>query len=147
MSKNCHYFSRPTMARRMCRDWHKQPGCHRQPFFNLPLDHVVVDELHLMLRVTDHLEEGLIMDIIKWDEVQNMSLISFFHVIGPLTKFCSTKQESQSCTRQSTAKLLLEIKSQTIVTHLLQLHNLSLNNHSFPILNLTLQFENILSYS
>ena len=72
MSKNCHRFSSPTMARRMCPDWHKLPGCHSQPFFNFLLNHVVVDELHLMLRVTDCLEEGLIMGIINWDEVQNM---------------------------------------------------------------------------
>lgn len=29
----------------------------------------MIDELHLMHRITDRLEEGLIMDILKWDEV------------------------------------------------------------------------------
>ncbi|RMX37831.1 hypothetical protein pdam_00024253 [Pocillopora damicornis] len=28
----------------------------------------MIDELHLMPRITDRLEEGLIMDILKWDE-------------------------------------------------------------------------------
>ena len=69
LSKNCHHFSNPPLARSMCGDWHKQPGCRSQPFFKLPLENIVVDELHLMLRVTDRLEEGLIMDIMKWDEV------------------------------------------------------------------------------
>jgi hypothetical protein len=50
-------------------EWFKQPGCHSQPFFKIPLDHILVDELHLMLRVTDRLEEGLIKDIIQWDKV------------------------------------------------------------------------------
>ena len=29
----------------------------------------MIDELHFMPRITDRLEEGLIMDILKWDEV------------------------------------------------------------------------------
>lgn len=33
------------------------------------IDNVVLDELHLMLRVTDRLEEGLILDVINWDSV------------------------------------------------------------------------------
>lgn len=37
--------------------------------FYIPLDHIMIDELHLMPRITDRLEEGLIMDILKWDEV------------------------------------------------------------------------------
>ena len=77
----------PPLYAKMCADWHKQPGCHTQPFFNLPLENVVVDELHLMLRVTDRLEEGLILDIIKWDEVNvNKPLILFFMSLVHLSK-------------------------------------------------------------
>lgn len=32
---------------------------------NIPLKHAVIDEL----RITDRLEEEIIMDIVKWDEV------------------------------------------------------------------------------
>ncbi|XP_068707879.1 uncharacterized protein [Montipora foliosa] len=73
MSKNCCYYLNPPLARKVCDDWHKQPGCHSQPFLKLPLENIVVDELHLMLRVTDRLEEGLILDIMKWDEVENLN--------------------------------------------------------------------------
>ena len=52
-----------------CSDWHKQPGCHYQPLFDFDLKNVIMYELHLMLRVTDRLEEGLIKDIMLWDKV------------------------------------------------------------------------------
>lgn len=34
-----------------------------------------------MLRVTDRLEEGLIMDIMKWDEVNKCYLRKFSHYV------------------------------------------------------------------
>ena len=34
----------------------------------------MLDELHLMLRITDRLEQGLIYDILEWDAV-NMKLM------------------------------------------------------------------------
>ena len=39
------------------------------PFSKIPLENVVLDELHLMLHFTDRLEEGLTLDILKWDAV------------------------------------------------------------------------------
>ena len=39
----------------LCKTW----------ILNIPLKHVVIDEL----RITDLLEEEIIMDIVKWDEV------------------------------------------------------------------------------
>ena len=41
------------------------------PLFSIPLDHIVVDELHLLLRITDRLEKGLIMAAISNDEVND----------------------------------------------------------------------------
>ena len=84
MTKNCCYFLNPSLAITLNNDWHKQPGCHSQPFFKVPLENIVVDELHLMLRVMDRFEEGLILDIMKWDEV-NIStklLVCIFTVNG-----------------------------------------------------------------
>ena len=69
MSHSCEYFQSETMARKLDSSWSKQPGCHADPFFKVPLDNVILDELHLMLRITDRLEEGLIFDIMKWDSV------------------------------------------------------------------------------
>lgn len=72
MSHSCEYF-RGEMARRVDSSWPKQPGCHSAPFFHIPIDNVILDELHLMLRITDRLEEGLILDILKWDTDDNNS--------------------------------------------------------------------------
>ena len=69
MSHSCEYFLGETLARKVDDTWSKQPGCHSAPFFYIQIDNVVLDELHLMLRVTDRLEEGLILDIINWDAV------------------------------------------------------------------------------
>ena len=57
------------MKRKMGPHWHKQPGCHSQPLFEISLDHIVIDELHLILRVIDRLEQGLILEVVDWDEV------------------------------------------------------------------------------
>ena len=69
MSHSCEFFSSPEMARKVDSSWSKQPGCHAEPFFTIPTENVILDELHLMLRITDRLEEGLIFDVLKWDEV------------------------------------------------------------------------------
>lgn len=82
MSKNCYHYSNPPLGRIVCDDWHKQPGSYSQPFLKLPLENIVVDELHLMLRVTDRLEEGLIMDIKEWDEVNKCYLKNFLILIS-----------------------------------------------------------------
>lgn len=68
MTKTCCYYLNPPLARTLSNDWHKQPGCHSQPFFKVSLGNIGFDELHLMLRVMDTLEEGLLRDIMKWDE-------------------------------------------------------------------------------
>lgn len=42
--------------------------CVHQPLLNLPLDHIILDELHLMLHITDILINNLIEDAMQWDE-------------------------------------------------------------------------------
>ena len=49
------------------------------PLFSMPLDHIVVDELHL-LRITDRLEKGLIMAAISNDEVNDNINIKVFNI-------------------------------------------------------------------
>ena len=39
--------------------------CHK-PLLVIPLDHIILDELHLMLRITDILIENLIEDAMQW---------------------------------------------------------------------------------
>ena len=50
-------------------NWQRQPGCKDQPLFNIPLDKVMVDELHAFLRIMDRLEYGLVMNALEKDEV------------------------------------------------------------------------------
>lgn len=38
------------------------------PLLNIPLDHIILDELHLLLRVTDVLLSNLIEDAMEWDD-------------------------------------------------------------------------------
>ena len=42
-------------------------GCIRAPLIDLPLDHVIPDELHMMLRITDILIQNLINAATSYD--------------------------------------------------------------------------------
>jgi len=48
--------------------------CTREPLINIDLDHIVVDELHLMLRVIDILLENLINYALDWDRRAEIDL-------------------------------------------------------------------------
>lgn len=41
--------------------------------FNIELDHIVVDELHLMLRVTDILTDNIITECLNWDKDDDLN--------------------------------------------------------------------------
>jgi len=69
------FYESSEMKRKMGPHWYKQPGCHSQPLFDISLDHIVIDELHLMLRVMDRLEQGLILEVVDWDEVYFLAFI------------------------------------------------------------------------
>ena len=64
------YYQSSNVKRKLGPDWYKQPGCQHQPIFKIPLGNIITDELHLMLRVMDQLETGLILDVVDWDEVE-----------------------------------------------------------------------------
>ena len=68
------HYNADTIKRKFGPHWIKDPGCQNQPLFNIPTDNVVLDELYLMLRVTDRLEQGLILEVIDWDEMCNFVL-------------------------------------------------------------------------
>lgn len=72
LTKTCDYFCAKEMKRRLHDDWHKDPGCQGRYLFNIPLDHIVIDELHMLLRVMDRMEHALIFDDIDWDEVSKI---------------------------------------------------------------------------
>eukprot|EP00732_Lithocolla_globosa_P001709 Lithocolla_globosa_v1_NODE_915_length_3086_cov_10.832728.p1 type:complete len:893 gc:universal NODE_915_length_3086_cov_10.832728:2856-178(-) len=48
-------------------------GCAHPPLLNIPLDHVVMDELHILLRIFDRLMRNLINEINDLDKVLNKS--------------------------------------------------------------------------
>lgn len=45
--------------------------CDHEPLLHIELDHVVLDELHLLLRILDVLVENLVKDALKWDQNEN----------------------------------------------------------------------------
>lgn len=69
MSVPHSYYESPEMKRKLGPNWHKSPGCEHQPLFNISLQNIVIDELHLMLRITDRLEQGIVLEVLDWDEV------------------------------------------------------------------------------
>ncbi|PFX32617.1 hypothetical protein AWC38_SpisGene2553 [Stylophora pistillata] len=48
--------------------WYKDPGCSTPPLFDVPLERFMIDELHMVLQITDILEKGIIHEVISWDE-------------------------------------------------------------------------------
>ena len=105
MSHSCAYFQSSEMVRTIDDMWSRQPGCHSQPFFSIHLENVILDELHLMLRITDRLEEGLIFEILKWDKVWLFVslIVSLFLVSKPAicshfaALFCSCCLTAMRC--------------------------------------------------
>jgi len=69
MDRTEDYCKSPEMKRLLHRQWKKDKECKEQPLFTIQIDHVIVDELHLLLRITDRLEAGLIYQVLDWDEV------------------------------------------------------------------------------
>ena len=45
--------------------------CVNPPILNIELDHVILDELHLLLRIMDILIENLVHEALRWDEEDN----------------------------------------------------------------------------
>lgn len=50
-----------------CYHSNKTYSCCKHPLFNIELDHIVLDELHLMLRITDTQLENLVMEVMDHD--------------------------------------------------------------------------------
>ena len=48
-------------------------SCDHKALINIDLDHVVLDELHLLLRVMDVLLNNIIQEVISWDQKENFN--------------------------------------------------------------------------
>ena len=46
-----------SLASKGYRSYTKNLGCVRKPLFDIPLDHIIVDKLHLLLRIGDVLRK------------------------------------------------------------------------------------------
>ncbi len=74
MDQHYSYYNEPTLSRSleeimaMSKKSTDNFCCQHQPLLNIELDHVVPDELHLLLRVTDILTENLIQECLDWDK-------------------------------------------------------------------------------
>lgn len=80
MSKTDNYYDNPPLRRttdEMKEFASKKSGenycCCYKPLFNIPLDNIILDELHLMLRITDILIQNLIEDAMQWDDKESSS--------------------------------------------------------------------------
>jgi len=68
MSKSLEYYNSPPMKRTLkdlkdcCNKSTNNYCCESPPLLNIELDHIILDELHLLLRVCDRLIENLIQD-------------------------------------------------------------------------------------
>ena len=77
MSYNVHHYCSSELKRTL-EEIHKLAKqskanycCINPPLLNIELDHVVLDELHLLLRIMDVLLNNLVKDALSWDERDN----------------------------------------------------------------------------
>ena len=80
MSKEDGYYDAPPLRRtieEMNEMSAKKSGenycCCHKPLLTIPLDKIILDELHLMLRITDILLDNLIEDAMQWDDKESNS--------------------------------------------------------------------------
>lgn len=70
-------FEKSGTPRSMSDRWNKDPGCRDFPLYpHVDVDNHIIDELHLLLRVTDRLEEGMIHNVIDRDQVSMINRLS-----------------------------------------------------------------------
>lgn len=77
-SKPMDYYNKdPTMRttegiKKLCHEKDNY-GCIHEPLLNIPLTHVIPDELHLLLRITDRLLQNVIDEVLERDPIEDSS--------------------------------------------------------------------------
>ena len=72
--KHFHHFNSPPMMRtlleikELVKKGNGDYCCVKEPLLNIDLDHVIVDELHLLLRVMDVMLDNIITEVIDLDK-------------------------------------------------------------------------------
>jgi len=75
-SKPMDYYNTNTMKRTIedikakCKETENY-GCIHEPLLNIPLTNVILDELHLLLRITDKLLQNVIDEVLERDAVED----------------------------------------------------------------------------
>ena len=71
MTKDLDYYNTGELSRSIqeLNEYHDKNKfcCFQPPLFSIDLDHVILDELHLMLRISDRLTENLIKEVMEHD--------------------------------------------------------------------------------
>lgn len=102
----------------------QEPGYIRQRLINIDVDHIIPDELHLLLRITDRLIENLINGAVAHDHVSNVlegpmlqSLIKAINSCGVIFNVYTptkNKREFTSLTGTDRKKLLKNLPSKLL---------------------------------
>ena len=72
MSKPAGFYETDELRRTVDGNWRRQPGCVHDPLFTIPVEKIILDELHMFLRVMDRLEYGVVMNAIEKDQVMSI---------------------------------------------------------------------------
>ena len=81
MKFDLEYYNKSPLQRtlqevlRMARQKGNQDkySCEHEPLLKIELDHVVLDELHLLLRIMDVLINNLVKETVEWDKKENFN--------------------------------------------------------------------------
>ena len=78
MTKPDNFYDTGDMTRSMDKMLHDdlQPGQKQRPLLHVPIDQMVVDELHLLLRITDVLERNVVLEMVEWDKLEGTTSLS-----------------------------------------------------------------------
>ena len=77
MSYDSNHYNSPNL-RRTLKEMNELAGKKTKnfcsvniPLINIDLDHVILDELHLLLRIMDVLIQNLVTEAVQWDQADN----------------------------------------------------------------------------
>ncbi|XP_028417141.1 uncharacterized protein LOC114541415 [Dendronephthya gigantea] len=81
MDQHYSYFNTNPLSRsleeiqELCEKSTNNFCCAKKPLLNIDLNHTIIDELHLLLRVTDVLLENLVNECVNWDKEDEMDIM------------------------------------------------------------------------
>ena len=78
MAKPVSYYDKGDMARSLqkMQSGESQPGQKHKPLLNIPFGSVIIDELHLLLRVTDVWERNVALEVVECDAAEGVTSLS-----------------------------------------------------------------------